>query len=285
MAQTTTRQVAIEDVSADLKLRYRGTGSAAAGTAITVIEFADIFDDARAPIAAYLCNVGTPDTFRKVVDINTATGVCTVSRSGLANAAVDLYLILTPPDWRECVTKALRRLYFTERFAIAVVSGSSIYAMPVGKEWLQTEQQLKAVLFEWTDASSGRKDYQEVPAYEVIEDSNAISLYVPSLPVDITGLQFIIEGKHFYEALATEAATTTCPAQLFKAQLKWEALKKIWHLMGEEEAVKEFAQEMKDAEAELLDAKRQHIKQIEAQPFHVSRVPTGPELAVPKYRW
>ena len=299
MAETITRQALREEVSTELQLRVLGTGTGYSDgppVVLTVADLSDRFSEALSPIAAYL----TPDsgtTVRRIIDFVAVTGVCRLNRAASSsfNAALECYFILMPSDWDEILNLALRRLFFRDNVAWTgstnpkLNASVSLYALPSGHDWLQTTQQVERVFFRKATTTNGDPwtEDQDVPQYSLVQDANSISLLAPSIPSDITDLSLIIEAKHAYEELATDGATPTCPSPLAKASVKVEALRRIWALMGEEKAKSMFGAEMKNAESELLDAKKQWVKQVVPVPVSLDRVFRGPETAAPTggFRW
>lgn len=284
MAQSTTRQTLREEASSDLKLRFRGTGTGSSGTAITVVEYSDLFTEARAPLAAYLAATGSED-FRRVETFDETTGAITLNRASVPDGAVDLYFILTPVDWNEAINRALASLFFTDEFELALTSGQSLYPF-TGQDWLQVKHQVEGVFWQYETGTPVWTQRTPVATYDLIQDANAVQINVGALPTDLTDLKLIIEGRHYYEALASDAATTTCPKELALAQTKVNALRRAWAIMGERAAKEMFGQEMRDAEADLLDKKKQHVQQVRPSDNHVREAQLGPELAMPTgFRW
>lgn len=255
---------------------------------MTVVELSDLFSQGLAPLAAYISPItaGNSDWRRIIPPFDETTGVLTLNRAvpgSIVNGQpVDIYLILPRPDWRTVVNNALAALYFTEHVSITIVESQSLYAMPTGAEWIQTEQQIQRVVFKWT--VNGSIEKQDAPVFDVIEDVNAISLNFPVLPTDVDA-EIEIEARHFCEPLATDASTTTCPARLIKAQARVEGLRRIWNMIGDAHAKDLFGAEMRQAEAELLDAKKQQVRQVSQRPLHMDRAQPGPEMAMRSYRW
>jgi hypothetical protein len=288
MSETITRQLIREESSAQIKVRFRGTGSGSAGANITVVEFSDIFTESLAPLAAYLSPAGDPTNFRRITGFTDTTGAIVLNRASVANGPVDAHFILTGQDWIDCINQSLRSLYFTDRVTIAPVDGQSLYPLQADAPWLHSEHQIEKLKFRWTPAGSPAWiSEQDAVVLDIIEDGNTLDLLFGAMPdaTDAT-LSIFIEGRHYYEDLATEAATTTCPEQLIKAQTTVFALRKIWSIMGEREAKAMFQQELADAEGLLVDEKKRHIDQVEARPFRVDKAQSGPDMAMPaNYRW
>ncbi|MEM3169956.1 MAG: hypothetical protein QW838_04210 [Candidatus Nitrosotenuis sp.] len=145
--------------------------------------------------------------------------------------------------------------------------------------WLQTVGQVERVFFQHI-SSDGRVSERAAPAYSLIQDANAVQLLLAALPETLDGVSVVVEGRHFYEELTTETATTTCPRPLLKAAAKVEALRMIWATMGEAEAKQLFGQEMLKAEQELVDQKRRWVRQAEPAPLAVRESYQGPEFAI-----
>ena len=279
---TITKLAIIEAVSQDLKLRWRGTATAAAGTTMTVPEIADIFSEALAPLAAYIAPVGNTG-HRRIADFDASTGIVTTNRAhGFTPTAMDVWLILTPLDWREIVDDALAALYFTDRVSINPAVGQSLY--PTGADWLQRRQQVEGLYYHIVTGNV--IDEKPVPSYSLIQDADSVSININVIPTDVSGLTFVVEARHFYEPLASDTDTTTCPAPLVKAQTKLEAMRRVWTVMGEREAKMLFESELRETERELLDKKKQFISQTQTSPLHVERPQPGPETAMTgNYRW
>ena len=283
MAETTTRQALREAASSDLKLRFRGTATESSGNEVTVLDFSDLWSEAMAPLAAYLCPEAS-EAFRRIVDFNPETGLITLNRADVANGAVDLHLILTPVDWNELIDLALRSLYFVDRTEETPLSGVSSYTLTA--TWIQTVQQIERVIFQSESGSPVWTSEDDAGSFKKVQDANAVTLLFGYMPDTLTGLKIIVEARHFYEVLANDAATTTCPVQLAREAVKVEALRRIWHILGEKDAKALFGQEMSQAELRLLDAKRLHVQQSSPSPLHVEGSQPGPEMAMTSgYRW
>lgn len=287
MSETITRQLIREEASADLKLRFRGTGSGSAGAAITVVEFSDLFTESLAPLAAYLSPAGAPESFRRIVSFADATGLLALNRASVADGPVDAHFILSGQDWIDCINSALRTLYYTDRVSITPVDGQSLYPLQTDAAWLHSEHQIEKVKYRWTPTGSPTWIHeQDAAVLDIIEDGNTVDLLFGAMPAFSSDLSIFIEGRHYYEDLATEATTTTCPEQLIKAATKLAALRKVWSIIGEDEAKAMFQKEMAEAEGELIDEKKRHIKQVEQRTFRKDKAQDGPQMAMESnYRW
>ena len=281
MSETISRQLIREEVSADLKLRFRGTGSGSAGINITVVEFSDLFTESLAPLAAYLSPAGNPTDFRRIVQFTDGTGAIILNRASVADGLVDAHFILSGQDWIDAINEALRTLYFTDRVSITPVDGQSLYPLQAIAPWIHSQNMIEKIKYRWTPTSTPPWIQEnDAAVLDIIEDGNSVDILFGAMPAFSDDLSIIIEGRHYYEDLGTEVATTTCPEQLVKAATKVEALKKVWNIMGQDEAKAMFQREMTDAEAELVNEKKRHISQVEARPFRVDKAQDGPQMAM-----
>ncbi len=291
MAETTTRQILREQCANELGLRFTGLGDTLGSDIsieIIVPEIGDRFSEAMAPLASFISKDTDPETFRRIIGYDDATGRVDVNRTLglLEDDPVSIYNILTPVEWNQQIGIGLRDLYFTDRFSVTPVSGQSLYSLS-GAPWIQSGQQVLELIFQTASGTPVWTREVDVPAWDTVIDANAISILIPSMPAAISDLTIIVVARHFYEELATDAATTTCPRQLAKAAVKVAALRRIWDLVGEQEAMILFGAEMRDAEGQLVKQKKLHVPQVEQHPIHFDRNVLGAELAVPagSHRW
>lgn len=290
MAETITRQRIREEASAQLKLRFRGIASGVAGVNLIVVEFSDLFTESMAPLAAYISQVAKPESFRRILTFVDGTGAIVVNRDtagAITDGVVDLHLIISGEDWVDALNHALRTLYFTDRVTITPVDGQSLYPLAVVAPWIHSENMIERIKYRWTPTGTPTWiNEADAVVLDVIEDANTVDLLFGAMPENATDLTIVVEGRHFYEALGSEVSTTTCPEQLINAATRVHALRKVWSIMGADEAKAMFGREMKEAEDEFLDAKKQHIKQVEQRPFRVDKAQLGPEMAMTgEFRW
>lgn len=287
MAETTTRLILREQCANELGLRFTGTATVAATDSITLPEIGDRFSEAMAPLAAFISEDSDPEDFRRITGYAAGTGVLTTSRDhGFDPGAMSIYTILTPVEANQQLNLGLRGLYFEDRFSVTPVSGQSLYSLS-GAPWIQTREQVLGLRFQTASGTPVWTREEDVPAWDAFIDGNAVSILIPSMPASISDLAIIVVARHFYEELATDEATTTCPRQLAKAAIKVKMLTRIWDLVGEQEAMVLFGAEKRDAEGELVKQMKMHVPQVEQHPVHFDRNVLGAELAVPagSHKW
>jgi len=193
-----------------------------------------------------------PAEWRRVDTVSSSNVVCIqnfVDNIPVANDLVQMYSILTPDQWRKAVNVGLGNLYFEDRVEVTLASGQNLYTPTA--TWLQSKGQILRYLFR--DISSGATNIIEesVAVIRPIEDDNGLSFYLPSVPASIANMKLVIVARHPYEILATDAATTTCPTPLLKAQAKWEALNLIYEYLGSARAKQLYGMTMVLAEQDL----------------------------------
>ena len=175
----------------------------------------------------------------------------------LLGDAVQLYRILEPDDWRDAANYALTSLWFEDRITTALSDGKNLYTLSA-TTWLQTKQQL--IRFLWRDVSGGATYIEEpsVAFLRPIEEDNSLSVYIPILPADITNTRLITVAKHYYEALTSEGAMTTCPEPLFLAATKFECLLRIFQKMPTK-AKADYGRDLILTERDLAKQKAQYV--------------------------
>jgi len=191
--------------------------------------------------------------WRRVDTVSTSNVVCVqdFTNPPLADEYVQLYSILTPDQWRLAVKTALANLYFEDRVEITLASEQNLYTPAAGAEWLQSKGQILRYLFRDTSSGATNITEESVGFIRPIEEDNALKFYLPNLSSSVTNIKLIVVARHPYEAPANDAATTTCPAPLLKAQAKWEALMLIREYLGAAKAKQLFGMAMVVAEQEM----------------------------------
>lgn len=286
MAQTTTRATIRQRASAELRLRYQGKITQVDTVALTIPAIGDRFSLATAPLAAYTWpHESTPnfDNFRRIVDFNPTTGIVTVNRAhtgSINDLDCSVFLILTPSDWNECIDAGIQALYVVEQIEITPVEGQSLYSLPTGKEWVQSRQQIQRLWFKFTPTNSPEY-HRDVPVYKLLPSANTMQILIELMPdEDVSQYKIVVEARHHYQALSTDAATTTCPQDLAVCATKLEALRRIWSILGEREAKTLFGADMAATERQYVDLSRDYVEQVVHTPIHTEKAPPGPEMAV-----
>ncbi len=222
--------------------------------------------------------------WRRVTLYDDIAGVFTVNRihspALVVNDRVSIFLILTPAQWTEVVNQAFMEEDFIDRDTVPLVSGTTLYTL---SSWIQVQEQVKRVFYEWTDAF-GRLHQDDIPSYRLMQQTLTVKISVDPL-VNVTTVNLIVEARRHHAALTVEADTASFPDRLALAVVRVRALKRIYSMMSEPMWKAMFAQELLDAEKELLSARKLLTPQTEEKPLHYERLTTGPELAVTSFRW
>jgi hypothetical protein len=290
------RQALRETVSRGLRLRVRGTvANKVVGPPVTIDVSAvgGLISQSGAPISAYVWRAsGTPDfsDIARITDYTAADGELTLSRDlnpVLSNGdTVDVFSILSPEDWNLVCDDAMENLGRNIRITVAPSSGVAEYDLTTTNTWLTRRNQVESVLVRRTDGTNLL--YEEpYSAYTLLENDNALTLQLHTVPSDLTNLSIIVLAKRYYATFATDAATTSCPDVLARAAVRVEALRMIYVLMGEENAKGLFATELAESLDALEDAKREFLPRVKPIPIHFPVPYEGPDLAmqVEDWRW
>lgn len=199
----------------------------------------------------------------------------------------DIYFILTPVEMNDCIDVALSKLWFRDRASITLNTTDNRYSLST-LTWLTSGAQLMELKYRITDSANSNKDVRERPVVnrliEVDADVLAITLY--DLPSSTDDYTLEVVGRHYYEALATDASTTTCPLPLARAAIKYELLKKIFNKLGQA-AKQNFGMEIVLAEQELERVRARYRQAIVPVELTVEEPYDGPEVPVrdSEYDW
>lgn len=289
MALATTRKQLREDVSALLRLRRQGTVAAVSAASphyVDVPSLGQALPQSLAPIAAYLVK-GDYSDLRRITDYDAVLG--RVFFAGSTNPftlgeVVHVYFILQPDEWNLLINTALAKLFTTTLHTIApptLSDNKSDYSLPA---WVSSREQVQRVVVRRAPTGQPIRE-AEHPAWSVIVGDNQATLLLHAPIAVDASTSLVVHLRKPYDKLASDAATTTCPEPLARAAVKVEALRMLWHLMGEEEAKRMFGSELQLAMSELAEAKARHMPKMLPQPLTSPQAFAGPELPYPPLAW
>lgn len=224
MAQTTTRkqirEAAMDDIglfipavvdSIDTDLKQ-----------ITVSKLAD-----AAPNIEWLANAfvtADGNTYRRITKMVDDTVVQLTDNVPNLVGALGIYFLLTPEECNLLLDRELTsELYSNTRTEIPLVAADNEYALPAS---IHTTADITGLVFR--DVSNGNLVWEsEVGSVRWIETGNALTAHLPNLPVLVSNVSLVVFHKERYAALATDAATTTCPYDLAWRALEVGCLNKL----------------------------------------------------------
>ena len=281
MAITTTLKAAAEAVASSLgRLIDTVVDAAVDSKTFTISRVLDVVPDEEALRDRFLYNPTTPQEWRRINAVSGPNVVCVqdFTNPPVDDAAVQIYSILNPSEWRDAVNIALPKLYFEDRVSIPLVANTNLYT-PTSADWLQSEGQILRYYFR--DITSGATNIEEVsvPAVRPIEEDNALSFYLLSTLADITNVSLVVVAKHPFDKLTSDAGTTKCPYDLLIGQSKIEALKLIWNRLGSARAKQLFGMHLVTAERELNQAKARWLPMATGEELRMEEAWLGVDTA------
>lgn len=261
MAETTTLKVLREAVAGQLGLLVASAITVDADPVFTLPTLADKSPDSERLRDAYLYQSGT---WKRIVSIDATGAIVTVTGlSAIVVGAAEVYLMLDPDEMNAAINESLKELYYVETETISIVANTYIYTLPT---WLQTKGQLMSV--RWRDISllTTQPREEEVNSYGIIEDANALKIYIHDVIRSVTTYDIQVKGRRNYSALATDAATTTCPYPLIFNHAMVKVIHKLFNKYGKGVASL-FGQKMAVAEKDLMVAKSDWLPKIVAREY------------------
>ena len=196
------------------------------------------------------------DRLRRVAHHDQDLGSVKPSRAWTDAPSASETYEMYPPDMRPAlidtaIDEALTRLSYRVEETVTPVNKQNTYTLAYS--WLTSRKQVFEVYREWTN--NGPVVRTEWPFWKVYEDAGVFTLLLDPIPVTITGMSIIVEGRAKYTALASDSSTTNCPldwatyAGLVKT---YKALRR--NSIGTDTS--RYSAELKDAQNELFRLSR-----------------------------
>lgn len=204
-----------------------------------------------------------------VVDTDVSAGTLTTDANFTSDPnTLDLVQYLRRSDWLDCLNEALPRLYYKARASVTLAAGDSEYNVSANNTWLTRENQILAVRFRNT-ADATNPIEGAVAEVRFFETDGALTMRLPGfLPADIDNTTVVIEARHYHSELTSPTNNIVAlPADLVVAEVKWEALKKIFIRLGPT-AKKMYGQAMVLAERDVTELEAKFQTHTVARDWH-----------------
>ena len=281
------RQTLRESVADDLGIRATATiGGTPTSTHVSVPGLRNFFEREEPVVGAFAQIRNKASGWRKVDSWDAVTDLLTVetawSVTPVSGDTLEIYQHLTPDEINAAIDTAHSLLYFEDRISTALVADQNLYSF-ASSTWLKRKGQVISVLLRGTYAGK----IQEIPpgGYDLIEEDDAVSLWLHQVPTDVTDISLVVVARHYYEPFASDAATTTCPWQLLKAQVAVEVIQRIWSVIGSEKAKQLFGMELALTEKRLNELKQRWLPKLDARDVVPAEPRVGPEFAIYPSEW
>ncbi len=124
---------------------------------------------------------------------------------------VELHMLLDPRDWNACIDRGLRRCTKLRLDQLTLVSQQLQYTL-ASQTTLESPKHIQRILLR-RGATANQYTWEELqgPRWWVQDDDDALTLNLRSAIEPQSNLAMFIEYIGAYDALATDATTTTCP--------------------------------------------------------------------------
>lgn len=272
MAETTTLKVLREAIAGQLGLLINATITVDADPVFTIPSLSDDTPDAERMRDAYLYQSGE---YRRILSFAyPTTEQVTVTRVGaITTGACQVYLMLSPTEMNEAINEALKELYYVETETVTLVANTYTYALPT---WMQQKGQILSV--GWRDISvlTTRPEVTPLSGYTIKEDANALTLFVGEGLRSVTTYDIQVSGRRNYSALATDAATTTCPYPLIFSVAMVKVLHKLLNKYGKG-ILTLYGPKMQIAEGEMAKNKMDWLPRLSSKEYLETEGWLGPD--------
>ena len=196
--------------------------TATGGTTSTVIDTARLQDSGSTSTNEYVGGWVLPTSgngagvTKPITTYAPSTG--TITQGGTVWAGViangdeyELHELLDPRDWNNCIDRGLRRCTKLRKDALTLVASQLQYALS-SQTTLESPKHVERITLRH-GATANQYTWEELsPASWWIEDDDdVLTLVLRSAITPQADLAMYIEYVGAYDALATDATTTTCP--------------------------------------------------------------------------
>ena len=227
---------------------------------------------------------GAGPEFRRITKFNYPTAnTVDLARAFTFNASFvgQIYFLINPDRLNTAIGEALQnpQLRTIERTAITFINNQNEYALPVG---VHSKTQILGVYLR--DASSADVSEASMPAWKLIEDDNAVTLHIITLPTFDSNVGFVVVWRKFFAALGHDAAATTCPRELVIPQAEVEMYKQIIKTHGSV-AKQTFMQDLVLAEKALQEHIATVIAPAEVREYHIDEPVYLPAVLPRGWSW
>jgi hypothetical protein len=199
------------------------------------------------------------DQTRRIAIHKKDEGTIRVSRAwGIAPTTGWTYE-LWPPDMppavvNQAINDGIVKLPYMKEQTIPVTTRDNSYSL-AAYTWLNNERQVYEVYWEYTNSNMVNRE--EYPWWKVFNNAGVLTLKLDPIPSTATGNTVIMESKAYYETLATDAATTTCPLGWVAAASAVELYKAL-RKRGTGGDVSRWQIELGEARKEFLEQTRKY---------------------------
>lgn len=194
--------------------------------------------------------------WRRITSVATNMASLFVNRAYTTNPAAAqssfIYSLLTPDEWNDAINEVMVTLYFPDRAdlnlrVVTTDDPAREYDLPT---WVSTRGQIRDIRYR--NITTQREE--PVPRYKVIESIEGLSIALMDAPWSSTTYDLILEGTRWHSRLDEDDWGTTCPQQLWQAEVEVAAYHKVMKKYGQR-FKQNFAQDLAIAERERLKAR------------------------------
>lgn len=197
-----------------------------------------------------------------------------LSGTGLHTSA-QVYFLLSPEDWNDCLNEALEGLFRPVRVSITIVDNDSEYPMDGVTDadldlatWLQTRAQVYAL--EYRSASGVNISLEQLGGVRFIENNNSLTVHLLTLPLaGDSGTLVLVARKPYVwrgNTLDLDTDTTVCPYKLGMVAAQVKAYSLLFKRHGQN-MKQQFAAASVIAEREYVRLVNEYVPAMRPVPY------------------
>lgn len=162
---------------------------------------------------------------------------------------------MPPAVVNQAINDGLVKLPYLKEQAISVTNQDNSYSL-AAYTWLTSERQVSEIYWEYTNSNMVYRE--EYPWWKVFNNAGTLTLKLDPVPTTATGNTVIMESKAYYDTLATDAATTTCPLSWITAAATVELYRAL-RKRSPGQDVSRWQVEMNEARKDLYTESRRYV--------------------------
>ncbi len=217
-----SREALRQELGEDLSSMVQGTADSGSTTTLVDADLIDSLEENEQLEGAWVWmqddTAGTTMVERRVRTYDPASGTLTFSRpftdARASGMSYEIHKRLKPSQINTVINRTLARLAYVVTEDITVVSGQRNYSLSALTAFTQAKQAMR-VLWRHGDTAD-EYSYQPITWWEVMDRGG--TFYLDVFPyTTVGGSIMVFQYWRTYDTLATDAATTECPAEWVKA--------------------------------------------------------------------
>ena len=235
------------------------------------------FNHEKAFAEANQIRVDRWDTGRDVVTLGKApTGVA-------KDEKCEFYVAMPAAEVNVAIDEALQSLWYIDQGEVALTADQNEIDITASLSWLKNSGQLLELIYREVLATKrlAQRPVAEFETDDVVESgAQKLRVYLWDHPADVADKTLQVRGKHYYDGLAEDTTTTTCPQPLTIAAVRVRIISRLPVRLKEI-----FGDRILNFDRDLAEARLQFLPLAMDRPLRRRDYWGGPEVPIEMWSW